>query len=651
MPFANQPIGGTTLVRSAIKSPNFNMLAQTGWAINKDGSAFFFNITATGTVTSTTVVVQGASAGIFIYSPGVPALGNLVGSWAASAGNDSFGNAYPAGLQITGTGQLLAGNLIVNTSGVFLYGTTTTPTVVTHTSGSGTIPIPTGVATVKAECWGAGSGAAAQAQFTSVGGSSGEYSAEPALAVTVAGVAYAVGTGGAGITQNGVPANATTTGGNSTLTGTGPTVTGHGGSVSVTSGGTTTRTKGTGYLGTTHHDGAIGGVEGSNNGGPSGAASAGTAAAGVNGSAPSGDTGAPATIAPSGGGNGGKGGNGSIHGVGTDGTAGSVPGGGGGAPGFSFDSSAYANSAAGANGQVRITYTVTTSNALIASIAQSSGTDSFGNAFIQGITVYGATQSQRVSLNSTTISLIDTVNDAQAPGTITLSSQGSTTNDTVQIASPMATGTDIQPTLNVVKSASGSLGQVQAVNSYFLIKTNTSFTPAQPTTGAIFWSDNGHYPRFVSASSGDTNAYEYGVVHLKATATPQTISSTTGATVTGLSCTVGIGTYHIRARIIGKVGATAGGQNLNITGPAISAGNASLTSLGVASAVIGVSTSSAISSNMATGAFAANVVFVSHLDAWYTFTASGTLSLQAGEGTNLDTWTVQDGMMDVSPAI
>src|ERR1700749_277947 len=47
------------------------------------------------------VIVYGAGgiSGIFIYS-GTPTAGNLVGSWAASAGIDQFGNSYPAGLEI-----------------------------------------------------------------------------------------------------------------------------------------------------------------------------------------------------------------------------------------------------------------------------------------------------------------------------------------------------------------------------------------------------------------------------------------------------------------------------------------------------------------------------------------------------------------------
>jgi hypothetical protein len=95
--FTDPIVGGQgTLIRQQIQSPNFSIAAQTGWAILKNGSAYFFNVTATGTITSTEVVVQGATGGIFIYS-GIPATGNLIGSWAGNAGTDAFGNIYPQG--------------------------------------------------------------------------------------------------------------------------------------------------------------------------------------------------------------------------------------------------------------------------------------------------------------------------------------------------------------------------------------------------------------------------------------------------------------------------------------------------------------------------------------------------------------------------
>lgn len=49
MPFTNPLVAGTTLVRSAINSPNY-VPGVSGWAIFKDGSAEFNNVTVRGAV-------------------------------------------------------------------------------------------------------------------------------------------------------------------------------------------------------------------------------------------------------------------------------------------------------------------------------------------------------------------------------------------------------------------------------------------------------------------------------------------------------------------------------------------------------------------------------------------------------------------------
>jgi hypothetical protein len=99
-PFANPVVGGGgALVVPVIRSPNFSIAGQTGWAIMSNGDAFFYNIVAEGSISSNTVVVSGSGEGVFIYS-GAPAAGNLVGSWAGASGTDAFGNTYTSGLAI-----------------------------------------------------------------------------------------------------------------------------------------------------------------------------------------------------------------------------------------------------------------------------------------------------------------------------------------------------------------------------------------------------------------------------------------------------------------------------------------------------------------------------------------------------------------------
>lgn len=92
--FSNPVVGGQgSLVRPQIKSPDFNLAAKTGWAILRDGSAFFFNVTASGVVTANSVIIDGAGQGAFIYE-GAPALNNLVVAMVSGPGTDLFGNQY-----------------------------------------------------------------------------------------------------------------------------------------------------------------------------------------------------------------------------------------------------------------------------------------------------------------------------------------------------------------------------------------------------------------------------------------------------------------------------------------------------------------------------------------------------------------------------
>src|ERR1035441_4889476 len=56
--FSNPIIGGGgALVYPAIHSPDYDPIAQTGWSINRDGSAYFFNITASGAIAAATAAI------------------------------------------------------------------------------------------------------------------------------------------------------------------------------------------------------------------------------------------------------------------------------------------------------------------------------------------------------------------------------------------------------------------------------------------------------------------------------------------------------------------------------------------------------------------------------------------------------------------
>lgn len=132
----NNPITGAqgALAIPAIKSPNF-VHALQGWSVNRDGTAEFHGVTIDGG----SVVISASNAAILVYSD-VPMFGNLIGSWANAAGSDSFGNAYPAGFNIsvgTITGSVFAGvSFLLNESGLFFYGPPATPPVFVQNSVS-----------------------------------------------------------------------------------------------------------------------------------------------------------------------------------------------------------------------------------------------------------------------------------------------------------------------------------------------------------------------------------------------------------------------------------------------------------------------------------------------------------------------------------
>lgn len=92
MGFRNSVVGGTTLVRPAIKSPNY-VTGVSGWSINADGSAEFNDI-----------VIRGGTVigGTALYYDGTPTTGNLIMSISADAGTDPFGNAYVSGVGVYG---------------------------------------------------------------------------------------------------------------------------------------------------------------------------------------------------------------------------------------------------------------------------------------------------------------------------------------------------------------------------------------------------------------------------------------------------------------------------------------------------------------------------------------------------------------------
>ena len=103
--FNNQVVGGGgVLVRDVIESQGFNEATQTGWAIFKNGSAFFFAITSASTFTVHNafgaVVMEVTNQGFFQYfDTGSAVQGALILAIASQAGTDPVtGHNYNAGM-------------------------------------------------------------------------------------------------------------------------------------------------------------------------------------------------------------------------------------------------------------------------------------------------------------------------------------------------------------------------------------------------------------------------------------------------------------------------------------------------------------------------------------------------------------------------
>lgn len=198
----------------------------------------------------TTIIIEGntPNTGLFIYA-GAPAFGNLIGSWAAQAGTDPQGNAYPAGInvfqgQLTGvgitnatitassimnaaisasamTGSAISGGsirestIIFDSGGGVLFGYTTTTNTQTFSSpGLFTYTAPiTGTAQVTCSAGDAGAGGGSST-VGGEGGGAGECAINNSYPIVLNQVYNVqVGLGGTG----GITGNAGLPGGDSTF--------------------------------------------------------------------------------------------------------------------------------------------------------------------------------------------------------------------------------------------------------------------------------------------------------------------------------------------------------------------------------------------------------------------------------------------------
>lgn len=317
-----------SLAIPSIHSPNFNAMTGVGWSINQDGTASF---------TEVTIVVVASGAAVLIYFP-VGGQGNLIGSWAASAFVDQYGNVVPQGINVNGgvinavtinqpsivggtifqtllnavqiaNSQITQGTsyeqtITFDSGGGLCIGYTTTVTNVSHTAnGTYNDALPAGVNTINnAFCWAAGAGGdGGNTSEGGNGGGAGEFAGETSYTITSPPV-------GGIVTVTSVVGN----GGNSSTTGAG-----HGGDGQDTfidgggvfaNGGNGDGTPGTGSTNTVHFDGGTGGTSSGFGGGASGGNSGNPTAKGNNGLSSTSNTHAGAPVPQTNSGTGGAGG-------------------------------------------------------------------------------------------------------------------------------------------------------------------------------------------------------------------------------------------------------------------------------------------------------------------------------------------------------
>jgi len=102
MPFSNPIIGGSgSLVYPAIKSPNFDQATLTGWAIQKNGSAYFYDVTVSGQYVGSNFIINALGAFFYNVNVGQAISGTNELSYSIVPGNssvtDPFGNECLSG--------------------------------------------------------------------------------------------------------------------------------------------------------------------------------------------------------------------------------------------------------------------------------------------------------------------------------------------------------------------------------------------------------------------------------------------------------------------------------------------------------------------------------------------------------------------------
>lgn len=192
------------------------------------------------------------------------------------------------------------------------------------------------------------------------------------------------------------------------------------------------------------------------------------------------------------------------------------------------------------------------------------------------------------------------------------------------------------------------LMQVQIDN---LLAFKGEATPAVPASGFVeVYGNNASGQAHLKYVGDDGKDYSTG--RLTSFAAGQTVSSTTFTTLTGMSLSLGIGTYLFRFRLFMHADQSAGQWQVEVTAPAATGINYSFkyeSVAGVSALNVNQTSFSAAQSGPATMVLGAYWVTI---EGTATLTASGSMILRGLTSNAADTWTVYAGSyMEAFPIV
>jgi len=289
------------------------------------------------------------------------------------------------------------------------------------------------------------------------------------------------------------------------------------------------------------------------------------------------------------------------------------------------DGSAEFNNVVIRNGQIvsgtQLSYSTSPGalGTLIGSVSTIAGTDSYGNAYVQGMASYTPAGGGYfvTALNNGTLLLL---------------------------SNPTYGGAYVTQGQIYVGSTAMEFATAAAAGFHFAENVAITGTLLLSAGGPVLQNGSG---RLQVLDGLDGNTYDTERLTLDHSSGTQTISSTTPATIGQLTCALGTGKYRLYGRVLYAGGQAAGTPTFRFT----ASGGLATSSMQVA-----IDYGATLDHLTALGTASAGPTLLNGglqsavFDGIIVISTAGTISLQGAEGTNGDTWTVQNhAFLDVMP--